>query len=394
MTNRMAFITQELARLRQEGLYNEIRTLESPQGGWLQIEGKRVLNLCSNNYLGLAADERISRRAKELIDSFGVGPGAVRTIAGTLSIHRELEEKLAAFKGAEAAIVLQSGFCANLAVIPALVGKEDLIFSDELNHASIIDGCRLSRAKVVRWDHASPASLREKLEEYKDHNCRKLVITDGVFSMDGDVAPLPELLEVTEAYDVMLMVDDAHGEGVLGSHGRGIVDHFGLHGKVEVEVGTLSKAFGVVGGFVAGSKELVEYLNQKSRPFLFSSAMTVPDVGANLAAVEILQESDELVSRLWKNGDVFKKKMASLGFNTGHSDTPITPVIVGDATLARKLSSSLFEKGVFAQAIAFPTVPQGTARIRVMISAAHTPEDLDFAVDAFAAAGRELGIIR
>ena len=289
MTNRMAFITQELARLRQEGLYNEIRTLESPQGGWLQIEGKRVLNLCSNNYLGLAADERISRRAKELIDSFGVGPGAVRTIAGTLSIHRELEEKLAAFKGAEAAIVLQSGFCANLAVIPALVGKEDLIFSDELNHASIIDGCRLSRAKVVRWDHASPASLREKLEEYKDHNCRKLVITDGVFSMDGDVAPLPELLEVTEAYDVMLMVDDAHGEGVLGSHGRGIVDHFGLHGKVEVEVGTLSKAFGVVGGFVAGSKELVEYLNQKSRPFLFSSAMTVPDVGANLAAVEILQ---------------------------------------------------------------------------------------------------------
>ncbi|HOO63890.1 MAG TPA: aminotransferase class I/II-fold pyridoxal phosphate-dependent enzyme, partial [Synergistaceae bacterium] len=264
----------------------------------------------------------------------------------------------------------------------------------ELNHASIIDGCRLSRAKIVRWDHASPASLRQKLEEYKDQNCRKLVITDGVFSMDGDVAPLPELLKVTEAYDVMLMVDDAHGEGVLGSHGRGIIDHFGLHGKVEVEVGTLSKAFGVVGGFVAGSRELVEYLNQKSRPFLFSSAMTVPDVGANLAAVEILQQSDELVSRLWKNGEVFKKKMASLGFNTGKSDTPITPVIVGEATLARKLSSLLFEKGVFAQAIAFPTVPLDTARIRVMISAAHSQEDLDFAVDAFASAGRELGIIR
>ncbi len=394
MTNsRMDFITQELDRLRNEGLYNHIRVLESAQGAWLEMEGKKVLNLCSNNYLGLAGEERIVRGARKAMDAFGVGPGAVRSIAGTLSIHEELERELAAFKGAEAALVVQSGFCANLSVIPALVGKEDLIFSDELNHASIIDGCRLSRAKVARFDHASPASLEARLEEYKSHGGRKLVITDGVFSMDGDVAPLPELLEVAEKYHAMLMVDDAHGEGVLGSHGRGIVDHFGLHGKVDVEVGTLSKAFGVVGGFVAGSKELVEFLYQKARPFLFSSAMTVPDVGANLEAVAILQESDALVSRLWENGRIFKEQMSSLGFDTGKSDTPITPVMIGDAGLARKLSAALFERGVFAQAIAYPTVPMGTARIRVMISAAHSEEDLGFAVKAFGEAGRELGII-
>jgi len=393
MSVKMDFLVDEVQRLKDEGLYTSIRTIESPQGPWVDIKGKKYLNMCSNNYLGLCSDPRLCQKAIRYIELYGVGPGAVRTIAGTMSIHLELEEKLAAFKGAEASILLQSGFTANLAAIPALVNRNDLIFSDALNHASIIDGCRLSGAKIVRYAHADPQDLDVKLKENEDHQGKKLVITDGVFSMDGDVAPLPELVEMAEKHGAMIMVDDAHGEGVLGRGGRGIVDHFGLHGKVDVEVGTLSKAFGVVGGFVSGSKELIEYLRQKARPNLFSSALTVPDVGACIAAVEMLQESDALVEKLWENGRYLKKELQNLGFDTGKSETPITPVIIGDEMTSKKFSTRLFEEGIFAGAIAFPTVPRGTARIRVMVSASHTREDLDFAVKRFAMVGKELGLL-
>lgn len=389
----MTFLKEEVQRLKQEGLYTNIRTIEGPQGAWVEINGKKYLNMCSNNYLGLCSEPRLVSRVKELVDHFGVGPGAVRTIAGTLSIHVELEQKLAEFKGTEASILVQSGFCANLAAIPSLVGKKDLIFSDELNHASIIDGSRLSGARIVRFGHADHNDLAAKLEEYKAHDCKKLVVTDGVFSMDGDIAPLPALVEVAEKYGAMVMVDDAHGEGVLGRGGRGIVDHYGLHGKVDVEVGTLSKAFGVVGGFIAGRSDLIDYMRQKARPNLFSSALTVPDVAACLASVEVLQESDELVTKLWDNGKYLKEELAKSGFNTGNSETPITPVIIGEEIAAKKFSSRLFDEGIFAGAIVFPTVPRGTARIRVMVSAAHSKEDLDFAVERFVSVGRELGII-
>ncbi len=387
------FISEELARLKAEGLYTNIRTIESAQGPWVTIEGRRRLNLCSNNYLGLCSDKRICDRARAMIDAFGVGPGAVRTIAGTLSLHVDLEKKLADFKGTEAAMAVQSGFCANLSAVPPLVGKGDLIFSDELNHASIIDACKLSGASILRYPHNSPSGLREVLESRKDDPCRKLVVTDGVFSMDGDIAPLPELVEAAEAYGAMIMVDDAHGEGVLGRGGRGIVDHFGLHGRVDVEVGTLSKAFGVVGGFISGTGELIDYLRQKARPNLFSSALTVPDIAANLASVEILQGSDDLVRRLWSNGKLFKELMKKNGFNIGHSETPITPVILGEASVAKAFSARLFEEAIFAQAIAFPTVPRGTARIRVMVSAAHEVADLEMAASVFATVGREMGLV-
>lgn len=393
MSVEMAFLREEVQRLKDEGLYTNIRTLESPQGPWVDIDGRKYLNMCSNNYLGLCSEPRLCEKAIRYIGLYGVGPGAVRTIAGTMSIHLELEEKLAAFKGTEASILLQSGFTANLAAIPALVNKNDLIFSDALNHASIIDGCRLSGAKIIRYAHSDPGDLEARLQENQQHEGKKLVITDGVFSMDGDVAPLPELVEVAEKYGVMVMVDDAHGEGVLGRGGRGIVDHFHLHGKVDVEVGTLSKAFGVVGGFIAGSGDLIEYMRQKARPNLFSSALTVPDVGACLAALEILEESEELVEKLWENGRYLKKELKGLGFDTGKSETPITPVILGDEMTSKKFSARLFEESIFAGAIAFPTVPRGTARIRVMVSAAHSRKDLDFAVDKFALVGRELGIL-
>jgi len=389
----MKFVEEELKRLKDEGLYVNIRVIESPQGPWVQIEGRRVLNLCSNNYLGLCNDPRLCAKAKEYIDKYGVGPGAVRTIAGTMSIHVELEKKLAAFKGAEAAIVVQSGFCANLSAIPPLVGKDDLIFSDELNHASIIDGCRLSRAEIIRYAHCDVKDLEAKLKEYAGRNCRKLIVTDGVFSMDGDIAPLPEIVDLADKYGVMVMVDDAHGEGVLGRGGRGIVDHFGLADRVDVEVGTLSKAFGVVGGFVAGSASLVEYLRQKARPNLFSSALTVPDVAANIAAVDILEESDNLVKKLWENGNYLKQSLKERGFDIGRSQTPITPIMVGDANKAKEFSLKLFDEGIFIQSIAYPTVPLGKARLRAMVSAAHSKEDLDFAVDKFAKVGKALGII-
>jgi glycine C-acetyltransferase len=310
-----------------------------------------------------------------------------------MELHLQLERRLAAFKGVDAAITFQSGFNANLGCIPALVGKGDAIFSDELNHASIIDGSRLSRAEILRFAHCDPGDLRRTLGENRSKYQRALVVTDGVFSMDGDVAPLEAIYEVAQGYEALLMVDDAHGEGVLGTGGRGIVDHYGLHGKVDIEVGTLSKAFGVVGGVVACNPVVVEWLRQRGRPFLFSSAMTVPDVAACLAALDLLEESTELVDRLWENTRYFKAEMAQLGFNTGASATPITPVMLGEAPLAQQFSRELFEAGVFAMAIGFPTVPQGKARIRVMISAAHQREDLAQGLQAFATVGRRLGVI-
>ncbi|MCD6290660.1 MAG: glycine C-acetyltransferase [Anaerolineae bacterium] len=392
-SDKLSFIDEEIARLKQEGLYINIRTIESPVGSWMVVDGKRVLNLCTNNYLGLADHPKLKEAAKKAIDEWGVGPAAVRSIAGTQRLHVELERRLAQFKGVEDALFVQSGFCANQAAIPALVGREDVIFSDRLNHASIIDGCRLSRAKIIVYEHCDPDDARRKIEENLPNYRRGLLITDGVFSMDGDIAPLDKLYEVAESYGVMTMVDDAHGEGVLGRGGRGIVDHFGLHGKFDVEIGTLSKAFGVVGGVIAGKKRIVDYLRQKARPFLFSSATTPADTAACLAAVDILESSTELVDRLWENTRYFKSEMQRLGFDTGQSQTPITPVMLGEAPLAKRFSERLFEEGVFAMALGYPTVPLGAARIRVMISASLTREDLDFGLEAFARVGKELGVI-
>jgi glycine C-acetyltransferase len=394
MSTRLDWIQEEINGLKEAGLYNNIRTMSSPQGAWLVVDGKKALNFCSNNYLGLANNPRMRKAAQDAIDKYGVGPGAVRTIAGTIDLHKELERRIAAFKGVEAAITFQSGFAANGATIPALVGKEDVIFSDELNHASIIDGARLSRARIVRFAHADAADLKVKIKENQGTYRRALAITDGVFSMDGDIAPLDEIYEVTSQYDVMLMVDDAHGEGVVGKGGRGIVDHFNLHGKVDIEIGTFSKAFGVVGGMVAGNAAIIEWLTQRGRPFLFSSATPAADVAACLAAIDLLEESTELVDRLWENGRYFKAEMQKLGFDTGVSTTPITPVILGEAALAHQFSRELYEMGIFATALGFPTVPRGKARIRVMLSAAHSREDLDQALAAFATVGHKLNVIK
>ena len=390
---RQDFMAAELERLKDAGLYNTIRSLGSPQGGWIEVEGKRVLNLCSNNYLGFGNDPRLLEKAEQALKDWGIGPGAVRSIAGTMNLHLELEEKLALFKGAEAALSLQSGLIANVATIPAILdSSEDAVFTDELNHASIIDAVRLSKAQRFIYKHNDIDDLRLKLEKGKDAR-RKLVVTDGVFSMDGDIAPLPQIVDAAEGVDAMIMVDDAHGEGVLGSHGRGIVDHFGLQGRVDIEMGTLSKAFGVVGGFVTGSKTLIDFLRQKARPFLFSSAVTPPDVAACIAGIEVLMATDEPVRRLWENGNALKSGLRQNGFDTGQSETPITPVMLGEAGTAREFSKRLFEKNVFAQAIAFPTVPKGKARIRCMVSAVHTPEDLNTAVTAFSEVGKEMGVL-
>src|SRR5512135_9687 len=391
--SKLDWIAQEIEGLKSQGLYNRIRTIGSPQGAWLVVDGKKVLNFCSNNYLGLANHPRLVEAAQKAASEMGVGPAAVRTIAGTTTLHLELEQRLAAFKGVEAAITFQSGFTANLATIPALVGQEDVIFSDRLNHASIIDGCRLSGARIVAYDHNDPAALEAVIKENAGTYRRALIVTDGVFSMDGDIAPLPALYEVASKHDIMFMVDDAHGEGVLGKGGRGIVDHFHLHGKVDIEVGTLSKAFGVVGGLVAGDKVIVEWLRQRGRPFLFSSAVTAPDAAACLAAIDLLEASTDLVDKLWDNAKYFKSEMMKLGFDTGVSETPITPVMLGEAPLAQQFSRELFENGVFAMAIGFPTVPKGKARIRVMLSAAHNKSDLEVGLEAFQKVGKKLGVI-
>jgi glycine C-acetyltransferase len=389
--DKFAFLKDELDRLEIDGLLVNPRVVEGPLDAWVQIDGKRVLNVSTNNYLGFANHPQLKQAAKEAIEHYGVGPAAVRLIAGTNELHLELEKRLAEFKGTEATLSLPSGCGCNLAVISSLMGETDTIFSDELNHASIIDGCRLSRAKTVRYRHCDPAALDSLLHDHRSG--RRLIITDGVFSMDGDIAPLPEILEVAERHDAMLLVDDAHGEGVLGNHGRGIVDHFQLQGKVDIEVGTLSKAFGVVGGYVAGSRRLIDYFRQKGRFFLFSSAVTPADAAACIAAVDLLTASEEPVKILWNNTRYFKEKMRGLGFDMGKSQTPIIPLMIGDVKVAAQMSQRLFEEGIFAAPIAFPVVPRGTARIRVMISATHTQQDLDFAVEAFRRVGPEFGLI-
>jgi glycine C-acetyltransferase len=393
MSAKLDWLTQEIEGLKEQGLYNHIRIIGSAQGAWLTVDGKHVLNFCSNNYLGLANHPKIVKAAKDATKKYGVGPAAVRSIAGTTDLHVELEKRLAKFKGAEDVITFQSGFTANLGTISALVGKEDVIFSDRLNHASIIDGSRLSGARIVPYNHNDPAALEVVIKENAGTYRRALIVTDGVFSMDGDIAPLPALYEVAKKYDILFMVDDAHGEGVLGKGGRGIVDHFGLHGKIDIEIGTMSKAFGVMGGIVAGNKVIIEWLRQRGRPFLFSSAMTAPDAGACLAAVDLLEASTALVDKLWANAKYFKAEMKKLGFDTGVSETPITPVMLGEAPLAQQFSRELFEEGVFAMALGFPTVPKGKARIRVMISAAHDNDDLGKGLVAFAKVGKKLGVI-
>jgi glycine C-acetyltransferase len=391
--DKLAFIREDVDQLRENNLLITIRTMSSPADAWMIVDGRRVLNFCTNNYLGLANHPRLKEAAKAAVDHWGVGPAAVRSIAGTQALHLELERRLAAFKKVEDALYVQSGFCANQAIIPPLVGKEDVIFSDRLNHASIIDGARLSSAKIVVYEHCDPADAAAKIAEHLPQHRRGLLVTDGVFSMDGDIAPLDQLTEVAEKFGVLTMVDDAHGEGVLGQGGRGIVDHFGLHGVFDVEIGTLSKAFGVVGGVVAGKKLIIDYIRQKARPFLFSSAVTPADTAACLAAVDLLEESEELVQRLWDNAGYFREEMQRLGFDTGRSQTPIVPVMLGNAGLAKQFSRDLFEGGVFAMSIGFPTVPRGLARVRVMNTAAHTRDDLNKGLDAFAQVGKKLGVI-
>ncbi len=391
--DKLAFIDQDVASLKEQGLFINIRTIQSAQGSWVTVDGKRVLNFCANNYLGLANDPRMKEAARRAIDQYGVGPAAVRSIAGTISLHLEFERRIAAFKGVEDALYVQSGFCANQAAIPPLMGKEDVIFSDRLNHASIIDGCRLSGAKILVYEHCDAADAERVIKENLPNFRRGMLITDGVFSMDGDLAPLDKLYEIAERYGLITMVDDAHGEGVVGKGGRGIVDHFGLHGKFDIEMGTLSKAFGVVGGVIAGKHKIVDYLRQKARPFLFSSAVTAADTAACLTAIDILESSTELVDRLWENTRYFKSELKKLGFDIGNSVTPITPLMLGEAPLAKEFSRKMFDSGVFAMALGFPTVPKGKARIRVMISASHSKDDLDQGLAAFAKVGRELKVI-
>jgi glycine C-acetyltransferase len=393
MADKFDFIRQDTAALKDAGLFITLRTIDSPPTSWMVVDGRKVLNLCTNNYLGLANDPRLVQAAHNALDRFGVGPTAVRSIAGTLTLHAELEQTVAKFKGVEDALYVQSGLCANQAAIPPLAGKEDVIFSDRLNHASIIDGCRLSGAKIIVYEHCDPVDLEAKVQVNLLKYRRGLVVTDGVFSMDGDVAPLDRIYGVAKRFGLMTMVDDAHGEGVLGRGGRGIVDHFGLHGKFDMEIGTFSKAFGVVGGVIAGKQVVVDYLRQKARPFLFSNAVTAADTAACLAAVEVLSESTELVDRLWENTSYFKGEMEKLGFDTGRSETPITPVMLGEAKLAQEFSRRLFKHKVFAMAIGFPTVPRGEARIRVMVSAMLSREDLDYGLEKFAKAGKQLGVI-
>ena len=391
--NPLAYLDEELDDLKERGLYRPLRVLQERQEAETVFDGKHVINLSSNNYLGLTTHPKLIAAAHEAIDKYGAGSGSVRTIAGTMSQHMELEAKIAKFKHTEAALVFQSGFTANAGTVSSVLGKEDVIISDELNHASIIDGCRLSRAKIAVFKHKDVADLRRVLEETKGNYRRTLVITDGVFSMDGDVAPLADIVEVSEQYQAIIMVDDAHASGVMGNQGRGTVDHFGLHGRVHIQVGTLSKAIGCLGGYVAGSRALIDYLIHKARPFLFSTSHPPAVTAAAMAAFDLLQEDPTLMERLWENTRYFKAGLEALGFDTAGSETPITPVIAGDAKLAMKLSDRLFEEGIFAQGIGFPTVPNEKSRVRTIVTATHTREELDAALKAFEKVGHELGLI-
>lgn len=386
------FLYDEIEQLKRDGVFRLPRVLEGAQEPRAVFDGREIINLSSNNYLGLANHPRLREAAKDAVERYGAGSASVRTIAGTMSLHTELERRLAAFKRTEAALVYQSGFTANSGTVSALLGREDVIISDELNHASIIDGARLSRATIKVYPHKDVAAMKQLLEESKGAR-RILVITDGVFSMDGDIAPLPDIVEVAKQYNAIVMVDDAHASGVLGENGRGTVDHFGLHGQVDIQIGTLSKAIGVLGGYVAGSRVLIEYLIQRARPFLFSTSHPPAVTAACLAALDLLESDPSLVQRLWDNARYFRDGLAGLGFDVSGSETPIIPVIVGEGRKAMELSDRLFEEGVFAQGIAYPTVPRGKARVRTIVTAAHTRDDLDQALEAFAKVGRELGVI-
>ncbi|MFG1546325.1 MAG: glycine C-acetyltransferase [Thermoplasmataceae archaeon] len=389
------WIKGEIESMKSAGRFVPIKVLEGPQGAWVRISGKDFLNMCSNNYLGLANHPEVKKAAIEAIEEYGVGAGAVRSIAGTNEIDIKLEEKVAKFKHMEASLVYQGGLLANSGTIPAIVGKDDLVFSEELNHASIIDGVRLSSARRIVYKHMNMADLEKNLRENASSSSRKLIITDGVFSMDGDIAPVPELVDLAIKYGAMSYVDDAHGEGVLGDHGRGIADYFKVSDKIDIEMGTFSKAIGSMGGFVAGPEYLVEYLKRKSRPFLFSSGLNPGDAAAVLKSIEILERDDSLLKKLWSNSDYLKKNLSDAGFDLGHSKTPITPVMVGDEKKTLELSEKLYAAhGIFASPIVYPTVPAGTARIRLMPSALHSRKDLDYAVEAFTSAGRELAIIK
>lgn len=389
------FLKENLEDLKSKGLYNEINVITGQNGPIIEIEGKKLINLSSNNYLGLATNQRMIDASIKATEKYGVGAGAVRTINGTLDIHIELEKKLAAFKHTEAAIAFQSGFNCNMAAISAVMNKKDAILSDALNHASIIDGCRLSGAKIIRVNHSDMDDLRAKAKEAKESGLYEkiMVITDGVFSMDGDVANLPEIVKIAEEFDLITYVDDAHGSGVLGK-GTGTVHHFGLSDKIDFQIGTLSKAIGVVGGYVAGTKDLIDWLKVRGRPFLFSTSLTPSAAGACIEAINILTESTELHDKLWENGNYLKAELKKLGFDIGHSETPITPCIIGDAAKAQEFSRRLYEEGVYAKSIVFPTVPLGTARVRNMPSAAHTREMLDEAIAKYAKVGKEMGIIK
>src|SRR5512140_596458 len=398
-TDPLSFLTDELNTLKQKGTYFRLRVLEDEQAPVCTFDGKKVINVASNNYLGLTTHPKLREAALAATKKYGVGSGAVRTITGTMALHMELEEKIAKFKGTEACVVFQSGFAANAGTVSAILGKDDFIISDELNHASIIDGARLSRAKIKVFRHKDAAHAEELLKEIKDEPGHKLLITDGVFSMDGDIGPLPALCDVAEKYGAIMMVDDAHSSGVLGKNGRGTIDHFGVHGRVDIQVGTLSKAIGALGGYVCGTRELIEFLYHRGRPFLFSTSHP-PSVAATcIAAFDVLEQEPERIERLWENTRFFKKELGNLGFNIGgvttpKSETPITPIITGEGRLAMEFSRELFKEGVMATGIAFPTVPEGKARIRTIVSATHTKQELDKALATMGRVGKKLGIIR
>ncbi len=393
MPDPLAFLDDEIASLRERGVFRWPRELQGEQAPVCTYDGRRVINLCSNNYLGLASHPRLKDAACRAIAEYGVGSGAVRTIAGNMTIHQTLERRLAAFKRTEAALLFQSGFAANAGTVAALLGREDVVVSDELNHASIIDGCRLSGAERKIFPHKDVAAARRCLEESRRAR-RVLLITDGVFSMDGDLAPLRELASLAREFGAIMMVDDAHASGVVGAGGRGTVEHFGAHGMVDIQVGTLSKAWACLGGYVAGSRPLVEYLMNRARPLLFSTSHPPSVAATAIAALDVIEEEPGLIDRLWENTRAFKSGLERLGYDTGMSETPITPVMIGDEALTMRFSDRLFEEGVFALGIAFPTVPRGKARVRTIVTAGHTRDDLSQALDVFGTVGRELGLLR
>jgi glycine C-acetyltransferase len=391
-TDPLAYLGTELDSLKQQNLYRQLRILDGEQKAHSTFDHKSVVNLSSNNYLGLTTHPVLRERALQATKEFGVGSGSVRTIAGTMAIHMELERRLADFKKVERVVVFQSGFAANAGTVSAVLAKEDVVVSDELNHASIIDGCRLSRATIKVFPHKDVDAARKIIKDLPAAQ-RKLLITDGVFSMDGDVGPLPDLCALAEETGCIMMVDDAHASGVFGTNGRGTVDHFGMHGRVDIQVGTLSKAIGALGGYVAGNRNLIEFLYHRARPFLFSTSHPPAVAAACIAALDILENEPEIIDRLWDNTRFFKAGLETLGFNTGLSESPITPVIAGEGATAMKLSDRLFEEGVFAQGIAFPTVARDRARVRTIVTATHSREELQFALDKFAKVGRELELI-